>query len=123
VLSLVSGGLDYGESNCRDLLRRWVDHPQLLWEAVYETLKAGVETVLHVGPGPNIIPSTFQRLSANVETHNESNLGMRLLSAVAQRPWLQKVLPERTALLRAPALQHVILEDWLLEKGRVTESE
>ena len=122
VLSLVSGGLDYGESNCRDLLRRWVDHPQLLWEAVYETLKVGVETVLHVGPGPNIIPSTYQRLSANVETHNESNLGMRLLSAVAQRPWLQKVLPERTALLRAPAIQHVILEDWLLGQG-VSESE
>ena len=120
VLSLVSGGLDYRESNCRDLLYRWVDNPQLLWDAVYETLKAGVKTVIHVGPGPNIIPSTYQRLSANVETHNESNLGMRLLSAVAQRPWLQMVLPERTALLRAPAVEHVILEDWLLDQAAVS---
>ena len=120
VLSLVSGGMDYSESNCRELLYRWVDHPQLLWEAVYETLKLGVETVVHIGPGPNIIPSTYQRLSANVETHNESNLGMRLLSAVAQRPWLQKVLPERTALLRAPVVQHLILEDWLLDQAPVS---
>ena len=120
VLSLVSGGMDYSESNCRELLYRWVDHPQLLWEAVYETLKLGVETVVHIGPGPNIIPSTYQRLSANVETHNESNLGMRLLSAVAQRPWLQKVLPERTALLRAPVVQHLILEDWLLDQAQVS---
>ncbi len=120
VLSLVSGGLDYSESNCRELLYRWVDHPQLLWEAVYETLKLGVETVVHIGPGPNIIPSTYQRLSANVETHNESNLGMRLLSAVAQRPWLQMVLPERTALLRAPVVQHLILEDWLLDQALVS---
>lgn len=120
VLSLVSGGLDYRETNCRDLLYRWVDNPQLLWDAVYETLKAGVKTVIHVGPEPNIIPSTYQRLSANVETHNESNLGMRLLSAVAQRPWLQMVLPERTALLRAPAVEHVILEDWLLDQAEVS---
>jgi len=55
-----------------------------------------------------------------VETHNESNLGMRLLSAVAQRPWLQMVLPERTALLRAPAVEHVILEDWLLDQAEVS---
>jgi hypothetical protein len=40
---------------------------------------------------------------------------MRLLSAVVQRPWMQMVMPDRTALLRAPSIEHVILEDWLLE--------
>jgi hypothetical protein len=27
-------------------------------------------------------------------------------------------LPSRAALLRAPSIRHVILEDWLLEPGR-----
>ena len=40
---------------------------------------------------------------------------MRALSAVIRRPWLQSLLPRRVALLRAPLMKHVILEDWLLE--------
>ena len=115
VLSLVTGQVDYTATNCRDHMRHWVDHPQLLWEAIYQTLKGGTETVVHIGPAPNIIPSTYQRLSSNIETHMKSNLGMRMLSAVAQRPWLNKVLPDRAALLRAPSIQHVVLEDWLLD--------
>ena len=115
VLSLVTGGMDYTESNCREMLHRWIDHPQLLWDVVYETLKLGVETVVHIGPGPNIIPSTYQRLATDVKAYVESTIGMRLLSAVVQRPWMQMVMPDRTALLRAPAIEHVILEDWLLE--------
>jgi [acyl-carrier-protein] S-malonyltransferase len=115
VLSLVTGGMDYTESNCREMLHRWIDHPQLLWDVVYETLKLGVETVVHIGPGPNIIPSTYQRLATDVKAYVESTIGMRLLSAVVQRPWMQMVMPDRTALLRAPSIEHVILEDWLLE--------
>jgi len=34
----------------------------------------------------------------------------------ARRRWLTALLPSRTALLRAPYVQHVILEDWLLEQ-------
>jgi hypothetical protein len=41
---------------------------------------------------------------------------MRALAQIVSRPWLQKLLPERTALLRAPLVKQVILEDWLLEQ-------
>jgi [acyl-carrier-protein] S-malonyltransferase len=30
--------------------------------------------------------------------------------------WLASVLPSKAALLRAPFLTHVVLEDWLLEQ-------
>ncbi len=36
---------------------RWIDQPQRLWDAVYETLASGVQTVIHVGPDPNLIPT------------------------------------------------------------------
>jgi [acyl-carrier-protein] S-malonyltransferase len=41
--------------------------------------------------------------------------GLRAVSGMARRPWLTAILPSRTALLRAPFVRHVILEDWLLE--------
>ena len=41
------------------LLEEWTDHPQLLWDAVYETLRAGVDLIVHVGPEPYIMPATF----------------------------------------------------------------
>ncbi len=53
VLSLVTGKLSYNDFNARDLLARWVDHPQRLWDAVSETLSMGIETIIHVGPEPN----------------------------------------------------------------------
>ena len=53
-------------SNSRDLLIRWTDHPQRLWDVIYETLAAGIDLVVHVGPEPNLIPATFERLSNNV---------------------------------------------------------
>ena len=43
--------------------------------------------------------------------------GMRAAAGLARRPWLSAILPSRAALLRAPAVKHVILEDWLLEHG------
>ncbi len=119
VLSLVTGEQSYDDHHGRNVLRNWGDHPQRLWDCVYETLAAGVETIVHVGPVPNVIPATFHRLSDNVQEQTNCNslscLGMRAVAGLARRPWLSAILPERTALLRAPMVQHVILEDWLLE--------
>jgi len=116
ILSLVTGKLSYNEFNARQLLHQWVDHPQRLWEAVHYVLATDFETVIHVGPGPNIIPATFHRLAENVTLQLKASLGMRALSNFVRRPWLKTFLPQSTALLRAPILQHVVLEDWLLEQ-------
>ncbi len=114
VFSLITGTIAYDQFNVRDLLCRWVDSPQLLWEAIYYTLYSGVTTVVHVGPEPNIIPATYKRLKENVEAQTKNSFGMRALSIA--RPWLKAILPARTALLRAPEIKHVMLEDWLLEQ-------
>ncbi len=118
LLSLVTGKLSYNDFNARDIICRWIDHPQRLWDAVYETLASGVKTVIHVGPDPNLIPATFQRLRDNVSAQlsgrSLNSLGMRAISQAVKRPWLTALLPSRTALLRAPLVEHVILEDWLL---------
>lgn len=118
VVSLVTGKASYNDYNSRELLHRWVDHPQRLWDAIYEILAAGVEAVFHVGPAPNLIPATFKRLSDNVQVQLASrslnSLGMRALSGMVNRPWLAKLMSARAALLRAPFVRHVIVEDWLL---------
>ncbi|HYO25782.1 MAG TPA: hypothetical protein VEQ85_12645, partial [Lacipirellulaceae bacterium] len=107
------------ESTARELLRRWVDQPQRLWDAVCETLAADVKTVVHVGPDPNLVPATFTRLSENVRQQTDGRtLGSyrnRALTGMARHPWLGAMLPARTALLRAPFVRQVVLEDWLLE--------
>ena len=114
VLSLVTGKFSYNDYNTREIIQRWIDHPQRLWDAVYETLDAGVERVVHVGPAPNIIPSTFKRLSDNVEVQTRGRIGVRTLKAIVPHPWLKRILPQQAALLRAPLVEHVMLEDWLL---------
>ncbi len=120
ILSLVTGKMSYNSHNSRDILNQWIDHPQRLWDAVYETLAMGIETVIHVGPDPNLIPATYNRLRDNVQaqlTGNSLNsLGLRAMARAVRRPWLTALLPSRTALLRAPTVQHIILEDWLLEQ-------
>jgi [acyl-carrier-protein] S-malonyltransferase len=120
VLSLVTGKTSYNDFNTRETLHRWVDHPQRLWDAICATLSTGVETVVHVGPEPNLIPATFKRLSDNIaeQTSGRSigSFSLRAMSGLANRQWLSNILPSRTALLRAPRVQHVILEDWLLEQ-------
>jgi [acyl-carrier-protein] S-malonyltransferase len=120
IISLVTGKCSYNEYNAREILNRWIDHPQRVWDAVYELLSRGIETVIHVGPHPNLFPATFKRLSDNVQAqlagNSPSKLGLRFVSGMARRQWLSAILPSRTALLRAPFLQHVILEDWLLEQ-------
>jgi len=119
VLSLVTGKMSYDDHSARQVLRQWIDHPQRLWDAIDETLAVGVETVVHIGPGPNVIPATFRRLSENVSQQTTgasiSSLGMRAVSGLARRPWLASLLPSDATLLRAPHVSHVILEDWLLE--------
>ena len=117
VLSLVNEQARYDEFNCRELVHRWVDHPQHVWDGVYRTLAAGVGTVVHVGPQPNLLPATFTRISENVEQQLSGRIGLRAVSFMARRPWLASVLPSRSALLRAPQVQHVVLEDWLLENA------
>jgi [acyl-carrier-protein] S-malonyltransferase len=114
VFSLVSGGYGYTPISARDLLVQWVDRPQRLWDAIYETLSSGVTTVLHVGPAPNIIPATFQRLSEDVASQTSESRSLRALAAAVRRQWLRRLLPQRAALLRAPFIEQIILEDWLL---------
>jgi [acyl-carrier-protein] S-malonyltransferase len=120
ILSLVTGQFSYHDGNARQLMAQWVDHPQRLWDAVDETLAAGVEVVVHVGPEPNIVPATFQRVAENVRQmlseRTLSGISLRAVSRAVRRPWLSKLLPHRSALLRAPYVQQVVLEDWLLEQ-------
>ncbi|MCA9167903.1 MAG: hypothetical protein KDB23_09560 [Planctomycetales bacterium] len=115
VLSMVTATTNYDEFNSRDIIARWIDHRQRLWDVVNELLVMGIETIFHFGPEPNIIPATFERLAANVETQTRGSRRMRAASAVARRPWLQNILPRRAALLRAPLVKHVIVENWLLD--------
>jgi [acyl-carrier-protein] S-malonyltransferase len=114
VFSLVSGTYGYTNLNARDLLRQWIDHPQRLWDAVYETLATSVATIVHIGPTPNIIPATYKRLKADVISQTQESRGLRALSAAVRRQWLRRLLPQRAALLRAPYIEQIVLEDWLL---------
>jgi [acyl-carrier-protein] S-malonyltransferase len=120
VLSMVTGEASYNDYNSREILHRWLDHPQQLWSVVCELLSAGIDVVVHVGPAPNLIPATFKRLSDNVTAQLRrrtlNGLGRRAISGIANRPWLTKVLSTSMALLRAPLVTQVILEDWLLEQ-------
>lgn len=121
VLSLATGKRSYDDHHARSIIRRWIDHPQRLWDAVCETLSCGVKTVIHVGPEPNVIPATFRRLSDNINEQTTGgslgSLGMRAVAGLARRPWLSAILPAHASLLRAPTLKHVILEDWLIENA------
>jgi [acyl-carrier-protein] S-malonyltransferase len=120
LLSGVTGKASYNDYNSRELLHRWVDHPQRLWDMVYETLMAGVNLVVHVGPEPNLIPATFKRLSDNVSEQLSGktwkSFGLRAASHMVRRAWLTPLLSSRAALLRAPFVDHCNLEDWLLEQ-------
>lgn len=121
VFSLAAGRRAYDGRAARETLRDWVDSPQRLWDAICDVLAAGVRTVIHVGPDPNVIPATFQRLSDNIgqQVNGKSwgSIGWRAVAGLADRPWLASLLPSRTALLRAPDVKQVVLEDWLLENS------
>jgi [acyl-carrier-protein] S-malonyltransferase len=117
ILSCVTGTASYDETNSRDLLIQWVDRPQRLWDVIYEALGAGIDTVVHVGPGPNLVPATFERIANNVLKQMGNRYVKALGRGVAslnQHAWLARLLPSKAALLRAPFIAHLILEDWLL---------
>lgn len=120
VISCVTGSASYDALNSRETLIRWTDSPQRLWDAIDGTLSAGVETVIHVGPAPNLIPATFARLSNNITKQLGNKyvhaLGRGVVASMNRHAWLSHLLPSRAALLRAPFLEHIILEDWLLEQ-------
>jgi [acyl-carrier-protein] S-malonyltransferase len=120
LLSCVTGEASYDVENTREILTDWTDHPQRLWDVIDRTLAMGVETVIHVGPRPNLIPATFNRLGNNVKGHLGNKymqmIGRGVASGLSRNTWLTRLLPSRTSLLRAPFLTHVILEDWLLEQ-------
>lgn len=120
VISCVTGSASYDALNARDTLIRWVDHPQLLWDAISETLVEGVDLVVHAGPAPNLIPATFDRLSNNVTKQLGNRyfqmIGRGVGSSMNRYAWLARLLPSKAALLRAPHVTHVILEDWLLDQ-------
>lgn len=115
VMSLAAPGVFYNDFNFRELLYRWMDHPQRLWDAVEETLRCGAQTVVHVGPAPNLIPATFRRLSDNViaQTRGYSLRSWGMWAAQRNR-WLAGMLISDACLLRAPLVRHLVLEDWLL---------
>ncbi len=120
VISCVTGSASYNALNARDTLIRWVDQPQLLWDVIGETLVGDVDLLVHVGPAPNLIPATFDRLSNNV-TKQLGNRYLQMIgrgvgSSINRHAWLSRLLPSRASLLRAPHLHHVVLEDWLLEQ-------
>jgi [acyl-carrier-protein] S-malonyltransferase len=114
VFSMATGKVDYTPYNARDHLRQWMDHPQKLWDAIDFTLSHGVDAVIHLGPDPNLIPATYKRLSENVTSQFQTNMGLLALSYAVHRPWLQSIMPQQAFLLRAPTIQQVILEDELL---------
>ncbi len=118
IVSCVTGKEDYNCDNTRDLMIRWTDAPQRLWDAIDTTLNAGVDTILHVGPAPNLIPATFARLSNNVKKHVQSRtlqrIGHGVVTTMSRHAWLAQVLPAKACLLRIPFIEHIILEDWLL---------
>lgn len=120
VISLVTGKASYTALNSRSLLRRWIDHPQKLWDGLCETLASGADIFFHVGPEPNLLPATFKRLSDNITSQvtrwSVGGLGMRAMTGLVRRPWLTKVLSSKTHLLRIPFIAHINVEDWLLEQ-------
>ncbi|MBX3435187.1 MAG: ACP S-malonyltransferase [Pirellulales bacterium] len=119
VFSLAAGRRAYDGRGARGTLREWVDRPQRLWDAVCDVLASGVRTVIHVGPEPNVVPATFHRLAENIRQQANgrswSSFGLRAVAGLVERPWLASLLPTRAALLRAPEVKQINLEDWLLE--------
>lgn len=118
LICCTTGQRSFTETNSRELMHAWTYQPQKLWDMVFQTLASGVEVVVHTGPDPNLIPATFKRISDNVAGQTAertwSALGLRAMLPLFRRPWLTRLMSQTTALLRAPFVEHIILEDWLL---------
>jgi [acyl-carrier-protein] S-malonyltransferase len=127
VVSCVTGRSG-DDVSTRETLIQWTERPQRLWDAIDAVLTSGAEAVIHVGPSPNLIPATFARLSNNVNKALNNKflrgVGRGVATSMNRHAWLATLLPHRAALLRAPYLTQVILEDWLLDQpmpgGRIT---
>jgi [acyl-carrier-protein] S-malonyltransferase len=122
LVSCVTGSASYNSFNSRETLYNWVDQPQQLWKVIEYLLNSEVDTLIHVGPEPNIIPATFKRLSMNITSQlNRKNLagfGLRAVSSIVRgRPWLAQYISKNAWLLKAPLIEHVVLEDLLLENS------
>jgi [acyl-carrier-protein] S-malonyltransferase len=121
IISCVTGSAGYTDINSRAILNRWVDEPQRLWDVVDQTIASGVMLLVHVGPNPNIIPSTMQRIRQNVQqqlaARTLSGIGLRAMSHIIRRhrPWMNTLMSSSATLLRTPFIREIILEDWLLE--------
>ena len=78
VLSLVTGERSYDDYHARDILRDWIDHPQRLWDAVYETLSSGIYDGDSRRPGSkrdssDVCPVERKRDSANDRPFDRSH--------------------------------------------------
>jgi [acyl-carrier-protein] S-malonyltransferase len=118
VVSCTTGAASYDEWNSRAILADWTDHPQRLWDVMENTLASGAEIVLHVGPEPKLFPTGFDRLSNRImkqlKMRHLDRLGSSVIPSLSRNSWLNRKLPANAVLLRAPFLNHIILEDWLL---------
>ena len=78
----------------------------------------GAEIVIHVGPEPKLFPTGFDRLSNRImkqlKMRHLDRLGSSVIPSISRNSWLTRKLPANAVLLRAPFLNHIILEDWLL---------
>ena len=122
VISCATGKFYDDAHNSRETLVQWTERPQRLWDAIDATLYAGVETVIHIGPSPNLIPATISRLVNNVNKHLGNKYVRGFVSGMHRHSWISALLPHRAALLRAPFVKQIILEDWLLEHGEDSKS-
>jgi [acyl-carrier-protein] S-malonyltransferase len=120
VISCATGVANYDEWNSRAILADWTDHAQRLWDVMENTLATGVELVIHVGPEPKLIPTCFDRLGHRImkqlRTRHLERLGSSVIPSIGRSRWLARTLPANAVLLRAPFVNHMILEDWLLSQ-------
>jgi [acyl-carrier-protein] S-malonyltransferase len=118
VISCTTGAANYDEWNSRAILADWTDHPQRIWDVMENTMASGAELVIHVGPEPKLFPTGFERLSNRImkqlKMRHLDRLGSSVIPSLSRRGWLNRKLPANAVLLRAPFMNHIILEDWLL---------
>jgi len=118
IVSCTTGVSNYDEWNSRGILADWTDHPQRLWDVMENTMASGAELVIHVGPEPKLFPTGFERLSNRImkqlKMRHLDRLGSSVIPSLGRSGWLNRKLPTNAVLLRAPFLNHIILEDWLL---------
>ena len=81
-------------------------------------MASGAELVMHVGPDPKLLTTCFDRLSHRImkqlKMRHLDRLGSSVIPSIGRNGWLTRKLPANAVLLRAPFLEHLVLEDWLL---------